>query len=190
MAAPAACKRHVAFEVHLPKLIGFRLLEAQVGRSAARRRCNPAVPLQDGMHRRLCRTGHSIAFKAARDFARTPGRVRIAHRKDAFLNRGLGPRRVRMRTARPVRQLFTGSPSLDPLVSGIRMNAEPPAQFATVHPFLHCQSNELAPLFHNRHLVPRHGWPPCSRFHAMLMCRSCPRTPVGGVSGLNNLGRA
>src|SRR2546425_34986 len=36
-----------------------------------------------------------------------------------------------------------------------------------------------------RQLAPRHGWPPSSRIHAMMMCRSCPRTPVGDVSGLN-----
>ena len=28
--------------------------------------------------------------------------------------------------------------------------------------------------------------PPCSQFHAIMMCRSCPRTPIGDVPGLYN----
>src|SRR5215207_5773278 len=66
------------------------------------------------------------------------------------------------------------------------MNPEPPAELAPVRPILHRQPNKLAPLVHLRHLAPRHGGLPESRFHAMMMCRSCPRTPVGDVSGLYN----
>src|SRR5208282_2403800 len=40
------------------------------------------------------------------------------------------------------------------------MNPEPSTQLPTVHALLHCKSHKLTPLIHNRHLMPRHGWPP------------------------------
>src|SRR3954466_7454578 len=108
------------------------------------------MPLQDGMHRRVCRTGHSVAFKTARDLARTPSRMSIAHRQDALLDRGLGPHRARMRTARAVRQFFLGGPPAKPFVPSLRMDSEPPEQLSSVRPFLYRQSNKLSPLIHDR----------------------------------------
>src|SRR5271155_3241836 len=40
------------------------------------------------------------------------------------------------------------------------MNLEPPAQLPSVHSLLHRKPHKFTPLFHNRHLAPRHGWPP------------------------------
>src|SRR5688572_31411766 len=65
------------------------------------------------------------------------------------------------------------------------MDAEASAQFTPVRPCLHRQPHKLPPLIINRHLPPRHGWPPKSQFHAILKCRLCPRTAVGYLPGLN-----
>ena len=78
MASAAARKRHVALEVHLPEQVGRGLLKAQVGRSPARRRNDPAMPAQDFVHRRERRTGSS---RRVRGSARSCARPRPdAHR--------------------------------------------------------------------------------------------------------------
>src|SRR5262245_35234698 len=106
--------------------------------------------------------------------------------RNLCLSRPSRPRRACVGTPRAIGELPIGFPAAQPLVTGVRVDPEPPAQLAPVHPLLHCQPNKLTPLIHDRHLAPRHGWPPCSRIHAMMICRPCPRTPVGDVSGLYN----
>src|SRR5215212_7916118 len=157
MAPTAARKRHVTLEVHLPKLVGLGPLKAQMSCSTAQRGNNPAMPAQDLVHRRMRRTDHPFALQAMRDLARAPGRMGIAPRQNALLNRCFGPGWTRMRAPQTIPQFFFRSPSGKPLVPSIGMNPEPPAQFASVRPFLHRQLNKLTSLIQHRHLLPRHG---------------------------------
>src|SRR4029079_7196082 len=150
MAPPAVGKRNMTLKVHLPKLVGLSHLEAQVSPGATRWRDDPSMPAQDGMHRRVRRASDAVALKAARDLARAPGRMGIAHRQDALLDPPLGSCRARMRTARTVHQLVTGCPSPEPLVPGVAMNPEAAAKLAAVRTFLHRQMNKLTTLIHDR----------------------------------------
>ena len=161
VATATIAKRHMALEVHLPEQVRCRHLKAQAGGRSTGRRNDPAMPAQHLMHRRRDRTGQPIALQTAGNLARSPGRMGVAHRKNALLDRRCGPRRAQMRTTGTIREAFIGRPAAEPLVAGIRMNPEPPAQLAPVRPFLQRQSNKLTPLVHDRHLAPRHGWPPC-----------------------------
>jgi hypothetical protein len=87
--------------------------------------------------------------------------MRVTHRQYMLFHHGLATARAPMWTTRPVRQLFIARfPALDPFVANIRADPEPAAKFAPVRPCLHRQSNKLTPLAHDRHLLPRHGWPP------------------------------
>src|SRR5713226_2796423 len=112
------------------------------------------------MHRRTGGSCYPIAFKTAGKLARAPGRVLIAQRQNALLDRRFGPPRAPMRTPRAIREFFIGRPAVKPLVAGVRMDPEPPAQLPPVRPFLHRKPHKLTPLVHDRHFPPRHGWPP------------------------------
>ena len=111
------------------------------------------------MHCRTRRSFDPIAFETAGDLAGAPGRVLIAQSQNALLDRRFDPPGTAMRPARAIRQFFFGHPAAKPLVAGVRMDPEPPAQLPPVRPFLHCKPHKLAPLVHDRHLAPRHGWP-------------------------------
>src|SRR5207248_8485165 len=86
--------------------------------------------------------------------------MRVAQRQNARFHRPLRPPRARVRTPRAIRKLLIGSPAAKPLVPSGGMNLEPPAQLAPVCPLLHRKLNKLTPLVHDRHLLPRPGWPP------------------------------
>jgi hypothetical protein len=160
MAPAATQKRHVAFEVHLPEQIRRGLLKALLRRRSARCGNDPTVPAKDLVHCRMRWTGVALPFEAVRDLAGSPCRMRIAQRQNAGLDRRCGPGRARMRPPRTIRQLFIADRATKPLVAGVSMNPEPPAQFAPVRSFLPRQPDKLTPLVHLRHLAPRHGWPP------------------------------
>src|SRR5690349_5596190 len=78
---------------------------------------------------------------------------------------------------------IAGIVPLDPLVAGLRADAELLAQLPPVHTFLLGKHYELSSLVHDRHLSPRHGSPPCltnpADLHVSTMspntCQSCPR---------------
>jgi hypothetical protein len=93
--------------------------------------------------------------------------------------------RRRMGTSRLIAQFSIAiRPTSEPFVANIRMNPEPSAQLTSVRSLLHRKPYKLTPLIHDRNLLPPHGWPPCSRIHAMMKCRSCPRLNIkpGGPS--------
>ena len=160
VAASAIRQRQPPFEVHLPEQIRCSLLKPLTRRRASRRHNNATVSAQNLMHRRERRRLHALALKAACDLAGPPGGMRVAQRQNARFHRPLRPPRARVRTPRAIRKLLIGSPAAKPLVPSGGMNLEPPAQLAPVCPLLHRKLNKLTPLVHDRHLLPRHGWPP------------------------------
>src|SRR5438552_12908937 len=160
VAASAIRQRQPPFEVHLSEQIRCSLLKPLTRRRASRRHNNATVSAQNLMHRRERRRLHALALKAACDLAGPPGGMRVAQRQNARFHRPLRPPRARVRTPRAIRKLLIGSPAAKPLVPSGGMNLEPPAQLAPVCPLLHRKLNKLTPLVHDRHLLPRHGWPP------------------------------
>src|SRR6187200_2565097 len=186
MAAHPIAEPDPALEVHLPQQVRRRPLEALRGPRRAGRRNYAAVPPQNLVHGRKCGRLHPLAFETARDLARPPGRMCVPYLQHESFHCRITARRTRMRPPRAIAKVpVAANPAGKPLVAGIGMDPEPPAQLPPVRVFLLCQSNKLTPLVHNRYLSPRHGWPPCCRIHAMMKCRVCLRTGVGYVPGLN-----
>src|SRR5580692_2132855 len=181
----AVLQRTVPLEVHLPKLIGHILLEACVGLSRrARRLRHPIVTAQNLVHGRYRRNGLPVALETMRELARSPGWVSIAQRDDLMLGRSCGALRTVMRPPRPVRQrCIARIVPLDPLVTGLRADAELPAQLPPVHSLLLGKHYKLSSLVHDRHLSPRHRSLPCltnrADFDVSTMspntCQSCLR---------------
>ena len=186
MAMHAIGEPHPAFEIHLPEQVRSLLLEALMRPCGRARRANDkAMPLQNRVHGRSRRWTRPIACKTAHDLARAPGWMGRTHAQHLSLNRHITAPGACMWPARTICEVgIARGKTVKPLVASIRMNPEPPAQLAPVRSFLHREPYKLPSLLHNRHLLPWHGWPPCSRFHARMMCRPCPRTPVGHVPGL------
>jgi hypothetical protein len=102
---PSPSGWHVALEVHLPEQVRRFLLEAPIRLPGRAGRWDDApMPTQDQMHRRDGGNIVPVARKAARDLARPPNRVGIAHRQHQGLGRRLAATRTPMRPARAIRQ--------------------------------------------------------------------------------------
>src|ERR1700704_5609369 len=87
--------------------------------------------------------------------------MRVANRQHKRLGLRLCALRTGMRTPRLIgQQLISGSKTTKPLVPSLRTDPKPPTQLTAVSPFLHRKPNKLSSLLHDRHLLPRHGWPP------------------------------
>src|SRR5215207_11172354 len=103
----------------------------------------------------------ALPFETTHNLACSPGRVSIAHRKYALFRHRVTAAGHRMWTTRAIGQLSIAAlPSPKPLVADVRADPEPPAQLTYVRALLHCQSDKLTPLVHDRHLLPRHERPP------------------------------
>jgi len=160
MASLPIGERHPAFEVHLPQKIWSFLLEPPEWTRRAERRDHPAMAAQDLMHGRT-RWRAALPFETTHNLACSPGRVSIAHRKYALFRHRVTAAGHRMWTTRAIGQLSIAAlPSPKPLVADVRADPEPPAQLTYVRALLHCQSDKLTPLVHDRHLLPRHERPP------------------------------
>ena len=167
MAAPAV-NGEAPLEVHLPKLVRARPLEAPpwsrmlacVGFPQA------VVPAQDLSDRARRRDLRLIALlKRPPDLPPAPHVVAaVAHLKHLGLDRrrgsartGLGPPRLLDQSGQTLVPMAG-----KPLVSGRRTDPETPAKLANVHPLAHRKLNELPLLIHRRHPSKRH--PVHSRF--------------------------
>jgi len=184
--ALACGQRLVALEIHLPEEIRRWIFEAP-GRGTGRFAfSDPAMALQNGMHRRAGRRIETFTFKNLLNLTSAPGRMRIADLQHRRLDLSRATSRAVARSAREIRRPLASSRSctVQPLVGRRSTDAKPSTQLATVRSFLHSQCYKLTPLIHGRHLFPRHGNDP-PLFHAEK-CQPCPRTPVSDVSGLNN----
>ena len=184
MAAHPIAEPDPALEVHLPQQVRRRPLEALRGPRRAGRRNYAAVPPQNLVHGRKCGRLHPLAFETARDLARPPGRMCVPYLQHESFHCRITARRTRMRPPRAIAKVpVAANPAGKPLVAGIGMDPEPPAQLPPVRVFLLCQSNKLTPLVHSRYLSPRHGWAPLlpnpRNDEVSVMspnrCRLCPR---------------
>src|SRR5215469_2429952 len=142
---------------------------------------------QNGVNSRNRRSFETKILKTSPDLARSPRRMCRAHLKHAGFNLGRTAQWALVRTARPVLEsaiaLF---PALQPLVPNIRADPKTPAQLPDIRHLHSGQTNELATLFHDRHLSPWHGPPPakpnpCENVSAMSpnTCQPCSRSIHG-----------
>ncbi len=165
MTPHAADKRDPALEVHLLQMVRSLFLEAAIGSShRSGVMIDPAVPRQNRMHRGKRRRLDSLPLQASPEFARAPGRMGITDLK----HRGFRLRCAARGSLLRPREWFTSSRSpgpivAEPLVASLRTDPEPPTKLPTARPFLFRKPDELAPLLHDRHLVPWHGLPPSKR---------------------------
>jgi hypothetical protein len=128
-----------------------------------------------------------LALQTAHNLASSPCRMGIAHGKNLLFDRLTGSLRARVRTARPVYNFLLALPSAKPFISRVRVDAEPPAKFSPVRPPPASQAAQTRAVDPSP-TSPAMAWiwPPKLPNPCTMMCRSCPRTPVGDVPGLNN----
>jgi hypothetical protein len=157
MAARLIAKLDPTLEVHLPQQIRCRHLKTLGSDRAFRQGADAVKPAQNRMHCRECRRTLPFALQAAHNLASPPSRMRVTHRKNAFLKFVIGSMRARMRTTRSVSDALIGLPSAKPFVTRVRVNTEPAAKLPPVRSLLHRKSHKLASLIHYRHLQPWHG---------------------------------
>ena len=81
-------QRHMAFEVHLPQLIGQRSFKASPSMRHPLGGLEPTVPTQNLGHRAGPRRHLAALLQARRDLAATPGRMRIAECEHVGLDLG------------------------------------------------------------------------------------------------------
>ena len=188
--AASSGKGEVAFEVHLPQVVGCLVFKSLPGTVLGPLGgVNAAMTTQDrrdstgGRHVRL---KHIPAVqKPPSQLTSSPGRMCRTGRQHRLLNLRWGTCR---RVVRPPRQLdqaclapFTETPK--PLVSSRRADPEATAKAPFVGAFSLRQLHELSPLRHNGHLLPWHDHLLVMK-SCLLWCPPCPRTCVSYVPGL------
>ena len=146
MALRIIAEPNPTFEVHLPQQIGGRHLEALACCRAPDRRLDAAGPAQNLMDRRNGRRMVAFALQAVSYLASSPRRMSIAYRQNTFLELATGLAWARMRPARSVCDILIGPPPCKPLVTGVRMNIEPPTELPPVRSLLHRKPYKLASL--------------------------------------------
>lgn len=162
MAASPAHHRNMPLEVHLPQVVGLRLLEPR-----PRLRCRRgllgdlSVPVQD----RRDRAGrgqlrHAAIRQPLLQLASTPSRMACACFQHALLHRvGRALGRVCW-TPRPITQVFSRQRPRQPLVPGLAADTKPTAQLRYRHTARAAHRHKLRSIRHDRHLLPGHARPP------------------------------
>ncbi len=183
-------KGEVAFEVHLPQVVGCLVFKSLPGTVLGPLGgVNAAMTTQDRRDStggRPVRLKHIPAVqKPPSQLTSSPGRMCRTGRQHRLLNLRWGTCR---RVVRPPRQLdqaclapFTETPK--PLVSSRRADPEATAKAPFVGAFSLRQLHELSPLRHIGHLLPWHDHLLVMK-SCLLWCPPCPRTCVSYVPSL------
>ena len=173
-----------ALEIHLPKVVGLGVFEANpVARLARSRTVQDAAPAGDRGDRRGRRSRRqALVQQNLADLAPAPAGVLATHRQDLGFHGRRGPARARQRPARPIRQPCEPMRPirLEPLVARRRADPEPSTQLPNLRPRPRGQAAKFLPLRHQRTLLERHAGSSAS-------CQKCPpclRTPVHYLPGL------
>jgi len=160
MAAAAATQGHMAFEVHLPKLIGVRSLEALPGLMLLTGpRLDPAFPAQERANGAVRgQVADAQVLQPAAQLARTPRRVLGPQLQQALadLRRGLIRRAVRPTGTIAQRRLTPKSETLQPLVRTLATDAEATAQLRDIGVGLSGEIHKFKTQRHGGGRVPRH----------------------------------
>lgn len=143
----ATLERHMALEIHLPEVIGDRMLEALPGAVlGALGGVHPPVAAQDRRDR--ARARHPVMAQGHEprvQLASAPSRMLIAQGQHRMLHGSWRSSRRRLGPARPIAQPLTAldSIALPPLVPGLRTDPKTPAQRANIRSLLTGQLNEF-----------------------------------------------
>jgi hypothetical protein len=140
-------ERHMALEIHLPEVIGDRMLEAPPGAVlGAPGGVQPPVAAQDRRDR--ARARHPVMAQGQKprvQLASAPGRMLISQGQHRMLHDRRRSSGRRLGPTRPIPKPLTAldSTALQPLVPGLRTDPETPAERANIRSFLTGQLNEF-----------------------------------------------
>jgi len=156
----------MAFEVHLPHLIGSIVLEALPGLVLSRFGwVYSVIAPQDprdaaGAWYVLVTEGS----QASMNLPRAPGGVSIAHAHNQTFNMLRSTVGRDVGTARPITQAFSAFPEVSghPLVASLTTDCEPRTELGYVRSFLHSERYKLMAKGQRRNLLPGHSCPPFS----------------------------
>src|SRR5256885_7843177 len=179
MATLPIAQAKVAFEVHLPQLIGGGLLEPLPG-SVLGRNCRINAPLASQNLVNRARRGNSWltqSLQTGLDLPGPPSRMEVAQAHNLTLHLTAGPSRGLTRPTAAILQPGPpfGSIPLPPLVPGLPTDAKTLAQSTKIHLRLTGQLHKLLTQRHDRYLFPGHGNPPKKISMSLSMCQPCPR---------------
>src|SRR5438874_4598834 len=179
MATLPIAQAKVAFEVHLPQLIGGGLLEPLPG-SVLGRNCRINAPLASQNLVNRARRGNSWltqSLQTGLDLPGPPSRMEVAQAHNLTLHLTAGPSRGLTRPTAAILQPGPpfGSIPLPPLVPGLPTDAKTLAQSTKIHLRLTGQLHKLLTQRRDRYLFPGHGDPPKKISMALSMCETCPR---------------
>jgi hypothetical protein len=149
-------ERHVAFEVHLPELVRYRMLKTLPSMMTFSGR-QPAVTAQDSGHRAGTRHfGMPLCPQPRSQLPSTPGGVLITQRQHQrfHLRRGLVRRDVRPSGTIDETGCALLHSAIQPLVAGGRGNTKTTAESSNWETGI-CKGHKFSPLVHPRHLRPR-----------------------------------
>src|SRR5438132_1595658 len=187
MATLPIAQAKVAFEVHLPQLIGGRLLKPLPGPMLVRwGRVNPTLTPQNLVNRtrggNACQTQ---GLQASLDLPGPPGRMSVPQAHNLLFHLFACPS---WRLARPTAAILQtcqpfGSISLQPLVPFVPTDPKTLAHSGDIHVRLTGQLHKLPTQRHDRHLFPAHGYPPSKISISLSMCHPCLRrlSPISPV---------
>ena len=183
VAVPLVACAEVAFEIHLPQVVGKRMLETLPrSRGTAGLRTDAAIAAQDAVDRTRREDDASVAREDVGNFARAPGGMVIARGEDTgFLG---------LRSALGAAFGTTGAVvhivAVEPFVDDFTADAEAAGKLADVGFWLAGEGNKFYALFFHGLGSPRHGF---LRRLGRGKCYPSLRTCVTHVSGPYMRGR-
>src|SRR2546429_896688 len=187
MATLPIAQAKVAFEVHLPQLIGGHLLKPLPGPMLGRcGRVYASLTPQNLVNRtrggNACQTQ---GLQARLDLPGPPSWMAVPQADNLLFHLAAGPSG---RLARPTAAILQtcppfGSIPLQPPVPLVPTDAKTLAQSGDIHVRLTGQLHKLPTQRHDRHLFPGHGYPPSKISMSLSMCHPCLRrlSPISPV---------
>src|SRR5256884_2026638 len=187
MATLPIAQAKVAFEVHLPQLIGGHLLKPLPGPMLGRcGRVYASLTPQNLVNRtrggNACQTQ---SLQARLGLPGPPSWMAVPQADNLLFHLAAGPSG---RLARPTAAILQtcppfGSIPLPPLVPLVPTDAKTLAQSGDIHVRLTGQLHKLPTQRHDRHLFPGHGYPPSKISMSLSMCHPCLRrlSPISPV---------
>ena len=182
--------REVAFEIHLPELVGPIALEADKGTWGGRVRLDAAVTAKD---RRDGARGRNVlpieSDEAGMNLSASPCRMLLTQSKHLGLDViGCSAGRDGWSSALVAEAgVAVGAEASEPLVASLPTDLKAFAELADIGGFALRETDEFGTELHGGHLIPWHDGPP---FEAHVTrgekCYLCLRTRATHVSGLNS----
>ena len=172
VAAPFVACVEVAFEIHLPQVVGKRMLETLPrSRGTAGFNADAAIAAQDAVDRARRKDDAAVAREDVGNFVRPPGWMVVTRGEDTVflgLKSALG---AAFRATGAVVHIV----AVEPFVDGFTADAEATGKLADVGLWLAGESNKFCTLFFHSEGSPGHG---IFRQLGRVKCYPCFRTPL------------